>query len=269
MFDGNLIFRSRESFAIIALEYLTQLSQPVEEAYVMSEALSPSVIESLREFDSATIANAIEYFEARDRTTGYATGDLVCQTPEITQPMVGCAISCKFDSTTPGDRRPSGLGELIELVNSAPKPSVLVVEHLGHDRKRSCLFGDMFCTSVEKLGCTGIVTDSNGRDRKSIRKRTPKFQVFCTGWVVSHGYGVFLDLNVTVSICGLTIQPGDLLHGDESGLVSIPKEIVGGVVKRATEVRREEAEFFKFLGSRRFTVEELKRRITPHLRSKN
>ena len=54
MFDGNLIFRSRESFAIIALEYLTQLSQPVEEAYVMSEALSPSVIESLREFDSAT-----------------------------------------------------------------------------------------------------------------------------------------------------------------------------------------------------------------------
>ena len=230
----------------------------------MSEPLPPSIIESLREIDSATIANAIEHFEVRDPTTGYATGDLVCQTPEIAQPMVGYAITCRFDSTTPGDRRPSGLGELIEMINAAPRPSVLVVQHLGHDRKRCCLFGDMFCTSLEKLGCAGIVTDSNGRDRRAIRRRTPEFQVFCTGWVVSHGYGVFLDLNVTVSICGLTIRPGDLLHGDESGLVSIPIDVAEEVVKRAREVGREEAEFFEFLESGKFTVEELKRRITPH-----
>ena len=74
-----------------------------KEVYAMSETLSPSVIETLREFDSATIANAIEHFEVRDPTTGYATSELVCQTPEIAKPMVGYAITCTLDTTTPGD----------------------------------------------------------------------------------------------------------------------------------------------------------------------
>ncbi len=230
----------------------------------MSESLSPSVIEDLREFDSATVANAIEHFEVRDPTTGYATSELVCQTPEIARPMVGYAITCTIDTTTPGDRRPSGLGELVGLIDAAPKPSVLGAQHVGHERKRCCFFGDMFLTSLEKLGCAGIVTDANGRDRKAIRRRTPFFHVFSTGWVVSHGYGVYIDLNTTVSICGLTIRPGDLLHGDESGLVSVPIDIAGDMVKRAGAVVREEADFFEFLESEAFTVDALKRRIIPH-----
>ena len=230
----------------------------------MSEPLSPSIIETLRQFDSATVANAIEHFEVRDPTTGYATNELVCQTPEIAKPMVGYAITCTLDTTTPGDQRPSGIGELVGLIDAAPKPAVLVAQHVGHERRRCCLFGDMFCTSLEKLGCAGIVTDSNGRDRIAIRRRTPEFHVFSTGWVVSHGYGVYIDLNVTVSICGLTIRPGDLLHGDESGLVSVPIEIAEDIGKRAQEVGQDEADFFDFLESNEFTVEELKRRITPH-----
>ena len=82
--------------------------------------------------------------------------------------------------------------------------------------------------------------------------------------VVSHGYGTYIDFNVTVSVCGLTISPGDLLHGDESGLVSVPIDIAADVVKRAETVREEEAEYFDFLESDRFNMEELKRRIIPH-----
>jgi hypothetical protein len=90
------------------------------------------------------------------------------------------------------------------------------------------------------------------------------FMFFSTGWVVSHGYGVYIDFNVTVSVCGLTISPGDLLHGDESGLVSVPIDIAGDVVTRADAVREEEAEYFDFLESDRFNMKELKRRIIPH-----
>ncbi len=170
----------------------------------------------------------------------------------------------RLDTTTPGDQRPPGIGELVGLIDAAPKPAVLVAQHVGHERKRCCLFGDMFCTSLEKLGCAGIVTDSNGRDRNAIRRRTPEFHVFSTGWVVSHGYGVYIDLNITVSICGLTIRPGDLLHGDESGLASVPIDIAEDVGKRAHAVGLEEADFFDFLESDEFTIEALKRRITPH-----
>ncbi len=183
----------------------------------MLQTVSPDLLEALRQFDSATIANAIECFEVRDPTAGYATSELVCQMPEIGAPMVGHAITCTVDTTTPGDRRTSRVDDLVEVVAQAPKQSILVAQHLGHERRRCCIFGDMFCTILDKLDCVGIVTDTAGRDRIGIRQRTPDFHVFSTGWVVSHGYGAFIDFDITTSICGLTVRPGELLHGDESG----------------------------------------------------
>ena len=229
----------------------------------MSQLLPPHIIEALCQYDSATIANAIEHFDVRDPTTGYTTNELVCQTPEISRPLVGYAITCTTDTTTPGDRRPSRNDELVELVDAAPKPSVLVAQHLGHERRRCCLFGDMFCTALDRLGCAGIVTDANGRDRSGIRRRAPEFHVFSTGWVASHGYGAYIDFGTTTSICGLTIRPGDLLHGDESGLVSVPIDIAEDVVKRAEAVRAEETEYFDFMESDACTAEELKRCLIP------
>lgn len=225
---------------------------------------APRLIDELQAYDSATIANAIEHFEVRDPTSGYANNQLVCQMPEIARPMVGYAITATADSTTPGDRRSSRVDDLVDLVHAAPKPAILALKHIGHERQRCCLFGDMFCTILQQLGCVALVTDANGRDRSGIRERTPDFHVFSSGWVVSHGYPAYLDFNTTVSICGLTIAPGDLLHGDESGLVSIPRDIAERVPERAREVRREEAEYFDFLQSERFSMAELRRRIVPH-----
>lgn len=229
----------------------------------MSQKLAVQIIEDLLEFDSPTMANAIEHFQVRDQTTGYATNELICQTPEIPKPMLGYAVTCTVDTTTPGEKRPRRLDELIALVEAAPKPSVLVSQHVGHERKRCCWFGDILCASLEKLGCIGIVTDANGRDRKGIRKRTPRFHTFSTGSVVSHGYSIFIDLDVTVSICGMTIKPGDLLHGDESGLVSVPIDIAENVAEQAHEVWRKETEYFDFLDSNTFSIEGLKRRLVP------
>lgn len=230
----------------------------------MQQSLSPQLIDALRQHDSPSVSNAIEHFRVRDPTTGYANSDLICQTPEAGTPMVGYALTATADSTTPGDTRTSRVDDLVALLDAAPKPVVLAIQHVGHDRRRCCLIGDMFCTIAQKLGAVGIVTDVNARDRAGIRAHTPDFHVFSTGLVVSHGYPVYIDFNVTVSICGLTISPGDLLHGDESGLVSVPAQIAEEVLERTRAVQQEEADYFAFLESDRFSMQELKRRIVPH-----
>ena len=51
--------------------------------------------------------------------------------------------------------------------------------------------------------------------------------------MVSHGIPAIIDFDVPVEICGLTINPGDLLHGDESGLLTIPAEIADRVPEQA------------------------------------
>ncbi len=230
----------------------------------MNQNSIPKLIEDLRGFDSATISNAIEHFEVRDPTMGFANNELICQLPEIGAPMVGYALTATADSTTPGDKRTSRVDDLVAHIDAAPNPVILVVQHVGHDRKRCCLFGDQFCTIAEKLGAVGLVTDANCRDRTGIRKRTPNFHIFAAGWVVSHGYGAFLDFNINIEVGGLTIAPGDLLHGDESGLVSVPKDIAEDVVNRAKDVIKEEADYFDFLKSDDYTFEKLKGRIVPH-----
>jgi len=234
-----------------------------ENRFVNHSTVTPEQIEALRQFDSPTISNAIEHFDVRDPVTGYTTNELVCHTPEITTPLVGFAVTAMGDTTLPGDTRPSRVGEVVELIEASPAPRVLVVQHSGHDRRRACMFGDMFATILDKLGVTGIVSDMNARDRVGIRQRAPEFHLFTAGWVVSHGAPRYVDLNTVVTVCGLTVHPGDLLHGDESGLVSIPLNMVDDVIKQAQKVREHEAEYFDFLQSGRFNMEELKRRIKP------
>ena len=188
--------------------------------------------------------------------------DLKCQFPNQ-KPMVGYAVTCTADTTTAGYNKPMRLDVLLDIINAAPKPAVLVIKFAGPDRKKSCVAGDMFCTALEKLGVTGLVTDMGNRDIRQIHERAPEFQVFCPGAVVSHGRGYFIDFNVSVSVCGMTISPGDLLHGDDSGLVSVPIDIAESVAERAASIRQAEADYFDFL-EHNFSYEELKKRLGVH-----
>ena len=225
--------------------------------------LDPSVLEALRQYDSPTIANAIESFRVRDDVDGYASLELRCLFPER-RPMVGYAVTCTADTSMPGDTRPSGLGRVWEALEAAPRPAVLVIQHTGHNRLRSCMAGDMVCTALQAYGAAGAVTDAGIRDLNGIRARTTEFQLFAAGFVVAHGHTTFIDVNVPVSIFGLPVKPGDLLHGDDSGLVSIPLGVAGQLAAAAQAVREREKEYFDFLESREFDYEGLRKRVGGH-----
>ena len=224
---------------------------------------SPELIERLKKIDSATVSNAIEQFEVRDRAAGFADYELRCQFPNY-EPLVGYAVTCVANTTSPGEQRPSQMNALWDLVHAAPKPAVVVVQYQGHDRKRSCFFGDMSATGLYRLGAVGVVTDGSNRDKAGIASRAPGFHVFSPGWVVSHGRGAFLEFDLNVSVCGLDIAPGDLLHGDANGLLTIPHEIAEQVPDMAEKVLSGEQGYFDYLAGDSFSYDEWKRRLETH-----
>ena len=227
----------------------------------MNKYADEKIVELLRGIDSPTVSNAIEKFKVRNQTEGYASAELICRFPQL-PPMVGYAVTCVVDTTSPEPAGPNRLTDLYDAVAAAPKPAVVVMQNSGPSRIRSCMVGDMVCTSLSKLGVAGLVTDGGVRDLTGIRNRATGFQVFSAGVVVSHGLPIYLSVNDPVSICGLPIRPGDLLHGDESGLVSVPLGIVDSIVEQAKAVLKKESDFIEFLNSGPFTLEELKYRIT-------
>ena len=187
----------------------------------------------------------------------YASMELRCQFPDLA-PMVGYAVTCTADSTTPGPLRRSKLPDFLDLVAAAPQPAVAVIQNVGPDPLRSCFVGDVISAACRKLGVIGMVTDGGVRDLKGILLNASGLQVFAPGVVVSHGSATIVDVNVPVSICGLDIRPGDLLHGDENGLLKVPRDIAGAVVEQACVVRQKEAEVFEMLRSASVTLDEIK-----------
>lgn len=218
--------------------------------------LAADLIQALAQIDSPTVSNAVEYFAVRDPTSGYASMELRCQFPRQ-QPMVGYALTVTADSTSPLPKRATQEIELFRAVEAAPKPVVVVIKDAGPDRLRSCHAGDNLASIFQRLGAVGMVTDGGVRDIAGIASRAPGFQVFTPGTVVSHGVPTFLEIGPTVSVCGLTIRPGDLLHGDGNGLLVVPQDLAAQVLGRAQAILEKERGLIDYIRRDGFTLDGL------------
>lgn len=205
----------------------------------MAVVLSPDQIDALRRIDSPTIANAIETFQLRPRVTGYVGYDIRCIFPDL-PPMVGYAVTCTVDSTTEG-REGIGFNRLYELLADAPKPAVVVMKDVGSDRLHSCHAGEVMSTRMKGLGAVGILTDGGLRDAREVAA-LGGFQYFCAGLVVSHGNPICVSVGDDVTISGMNVKPGDLLHGDVNGVVHIPDACASEVAAAAYRVWAREGE---------------------------
>ena len=225
----------------------------------MPNPLTPEQLAELRAVDSPTVANAIEAFKVRDDTQGFLGMDIPCQTPEFGV-MVGYAVTATANSMAPGrprDRR--GLMRLFEAVAAAPKPSVLVIKEVGPQPTHSCFLGDVIATVTRRLGTIGVVTDGGVRDLEGVKPLG--YHVFAAGFVVAHGTFNIEDVGIPVEISGTTVRPGDLVHGDASGVTTIPLEIADKLYAECLKVRERETALRDFVTSKDFTLDALRQRL--------
>jgi len=219
--------------------------------------LSAEQLDALRRIDSPTIANAIEVFSVRPRVQGFAGWHLRCGFPELGS-MVGYAVTCTADSTTEHRPEERGLLRLWAALEAAPKPAVLVIKDVGLERSRSCHMGEVMATTAKALGAVGCVSDGGLRDVVEVRA-LGGFQYFCPGFVVSHGNPFILDVSVPVTLEGMAVHPGDLLHGDANGVLVVPDAVAHQVAEEAERVRVAEREVLDFVRTPGLTVEKLRR----------
>ena len=71
--------------------------------------------------------------------------------------------------------------------------------------------------------------------------------------IPSHAYVHVVDVGKPVRIGGLTVRPGDLIHADRHGVVTIPHEIAAEVAARAREVEAGERTMIEYFRSPDFS----------------
>ena len=158
--------------------------------------MQASVIDSLRQCDTATICNVIELFEIRPRNRGFMDRRVKAAFPDL-PPVVGFAATATCRTFTEKPTRDVPIvPDLISRFADLDGPAVVVMQNLDTDGA-AAIFGDVLCNSFKAFGATGLVTDGPGRDLDQVR--AIDFPVFCNGIVAAHGYMHLLDLQSSTS----------------------------------------------------------------------
>jgi regulator of RNase E activity RraA len=84
--------------------------------------------------------------------------------------------------------------------------------------------------------------------------------VLAAGTVAARGIATIVQAGVVICICGLKVRAGDLLHGDETGLLTIQSEIATRVAGQAMRIPQDEEEIALFVLSDGFSLDEMRRR---------
>ena len=144
--------------------------------------------------------------------------------------MAGPALTVK---SRPGDNL------MLHKAIDMAEPGDIIVCDAGGDLTNS-LMGELMLAHAIKRGVGGFVLDGAVRDVEAFLE--VNLPVFAAG--VSHR-GPYKDgpgeINVSVAIDGMVIEPGDLVIGDWDGVLSIPLDDVESILKKTNEKQAAEA----------------------------
>ncbi len=206
---------------------------------------SVETLAALGRFDSPTICNVMELFDAIPRTSGYLDSRIRACFPQL-PPMVGYAVTATFRAGAKpkaGDVY-AGLEKQVRHLEAIPGPKVIVFQDLD-DPSVAATFGEVMCSSYQAFGGVGLVTSGTGRDLDQVEAL--KFPCFTNGVVASHGYCQIAELNGPVRVGGVWINPGDLLHGDRNGVAVVPHELAEAIAKGCPKLADAEAVVLDYL----------------------
>lgn len=204
-----------------------------------------SILDDLRKFDTPTICNILELFDAMPRTAGYMDARITACYPKL-PPMVGFATTATFRAAAPprsGDIY-AGLAKQVEHLSAIAGPKVVVFQDLD-DPPVAATFGEVMCTTYQAFGCVGLITSGAGRDLDQVE--AIGFPCFTSGTICSHGYTQIVELGSPVRVGGLWINPGDLLHGDRNGVTAIPIALAAAVAEAGAEFMAAESVVLDYL----------------------
>jgi regulator of RNase E activity RraA len=136
-----------------------------------------------------------------------------------------------------------------------PPPRVVVLQDFDHRPGFGAIFGEIHARICRALGCEALITNGAVRDLPEIEPLG--IQVFSGTVSVSHAYAHIVDFGNHIEIGGLGIKPGDILHGDRHGILSVPPQLVAELPSMAEQIRSEERELFDLTEDPEFSVETL------------
>ena len=126
-----------------------------------------------------------------------------------------------------------------KAIESVPPGHVLVLD--CRQEKRVASGGEILTTRLKVRGAAGLVSDGPVRDSGSLSQMD--FPIYCAGGSAPLNllYHHAIDQNVPIGCGGVAVYPGDIIVGDDEGVVVIPQHLAEEVAEQAEEQEKMEA----------------------------
>ena len=223
----------------------------------MNHPLDADQLEALRWLDTCTVANTIETFDHRLRNEGFTNARIRCLFPRLPA-LLGYAVTVRIRCSSPptDGRHYLDRTDWWDFVQSIPAPRVVVIEDVDDVPGTGSLLGEVHANILRALGCVGAVTNGTVRDVPAVEALG--FPLFAGGLTVSHAYAHIVSIGGEVKVGGLKIQPGDLLHGDVHGILSVPIDLARDIPAVAAQIIGQERRLIAVCRASDFSPEKLR-----------
>jgi len=187
--------------------------------------LSASLLARLRELDTPSVCNAIEVAQGRRGFAAFTRGTPLSSDPGAPA-VVGFAATAVIAGREPPDEAPEVLKarrlEYFRHMAAAPEPSIAVVQDSDFPHCTGAWWGEVHTVVHKGLGLSGALTDGAMRDLGDL---APDFPVVAGSIGPSHGFVHVREIGTPVTVFGLQVSPGDLVHADRHGALVVPPQV--------------------------------------------
>lgn len=222
--------------------------------------LPADLLDRLGRLDTPTVCNALEEIVPDRRGHGFTVRPLVCPFPSLA-PIVGYARTGTVRAQhPPRDDAPTERARRLDwyrfVASGGPLPAIVVLQDIDETPGYGAFWGEVNTTVHQALGARGCITDGSIRD---IDQCAPGFQLLAGAIGPSHAWARIERIGGAVTVAGMEVRPGDLIHADRHGAVVIPPDAAPAVPDAAERIARREAEILDAARQPGFDVSALER----------
>jgi len=211
-----------------------------------------STLEGLLKIDTPTITNVVATYPKNPLCLGlynpwtenwYTDTSIRCMYPEM-GPRIGYAVTCVYGMPDPNFQNRLTFMDVVDALDAMKKPTILVIQQKWPEGilPKAGLAGEVMVTTMSRVGCVGMISNGPSRDIDAVRRLN--FQLLLSGITAGHGEMAVQAVNVPVSVAGMDVAPGELIHMDENGAVKFPADRAEIVLANATKMLEDEAAHF-------------------------
>ena len=192
--------------------------------------MNNALLNVLRSVDTPTVCNAIEAAQGKRGFNNFTKGTMITSAPEERGAVVGYALTAKIAASAapeePADEIKKSRMSYYKYMAEGQKPSVAVIEDCDYPNCVGAFWGEINTTVHKGFGISGVVTNGVVRDLGDLPSGFP---VIAGSVGPSHAFVHVKSFGIPVSVFGLSVEQGDLIHADRHGALVIPTEVISSL----------------------------------------